>query len=130
MKILDYRFLAIFIAFFSLSVTADNPGDEADASSESVVAESNMSSSETSDETSSADASDVEDVVVTGTRFGVSQYKSSQPITIITADDIRVQGYTNAASAVFDLPSVFDSGANISHLCIFLETLGIVLILC
>jgi outer membrane cobalamin receptor len=111
MKILDYRFLAIFIAFFSLSVTADNPGDEADASSESVVAESNMSSSETSDETSSADASDVEDVVVTGTRFGVSQYKSSQPITIITADDIRVQGYTNAASAVFDLPSVFASAS-------------------
>ena len=111
MKILDYRFLAIFIAFFSLSVTADNPGDEADASSESVVAESNMSSSETSDETSSADTSDVEDVVVTGTRFGVSQYKSSQPITIITADDIRVQGYTNAASAVFDLPSVFASAS-------------------
>ena len=111
MKILDYRFLAIFIAFFSLSVTADNPGDEADASSESVVAESNMSSSETSDETSSADTSDVEDVVVTGSRFGVSQYKSSQPITIITADDIRVQGYTNAASAVFDLPSVFASAS-------------------
>ena len=93
MKILDYRFLAIFIAFFSLSVTADNPGDEADASSESVVAESDMSSSETSDETSSADTSDVEDVVVTGTRFGVSQYKSSQPITIITADDyVHIQG--------------------------------------
>ena len=34
MKILDYRILAIFFAFFSLSVLADNPGDE---DAESVV---------------------------------------------------------------------------------------------
>ena len=103
MKILDYRILAIFFAFFSLSVLADNPGDEV---AENVVQETSMA--DESAEVTSSDA-DIEDVVVTGTRFGVSQYKSSQPITIITADDIRVQGYTNAASAVFDLPSVFAS---------------------
>ena len=39
MKILDYRFLAIFVAF-SLSVLADNPGDTEEA--ETVVAESSM----------------------------------------------------------------------------------------
>jgi len=106
MKILDYRFLAIFFAFFSLSVLADNPGDVEEA--ESVVEESSMA--EGSAEVASSDG-DIEDIVVTGTRFGVSQYKSSQPITIITAEDIRVQGYTNAASAVFDLPSVFASAS-------------------
>ena len=104
MKILDYRFLAIFFAFFSLTVLADNPGDVEEA--ESVVEESSMA--EESAEVASSDG-DIEDIVVTGTRFGVSQYKSSQPITIITAEDIRVQGYTNAASAVTDLPSVFAS---------------------
>ena len=104
MKILDYRFLAIYFAFFSLSVLADNPGDVTEA--ETVVEESSMV--EESSEAASSDG-DIEDIVVTGTRFGVSQYKSSQPITIITAEDIKVQGYTNAASAVFDLPSVFVS---------------------
>ena len=57
----------------------------------------------------SSDA-DIEDVLLLVQDSG-SQYKSSQPITIITADDIRVQGYTNAASAVFDLPSVFASAS-------------------
>ena len=106
MKILDYRFLAIFFAFFSLSVLADNPGDVTEA--ETVVEESSMV--EESSEAASSDG-DIEDIVVTGTRFGVSQYKSSQPITIITAEDIKVQGYTNAAAAVFDLPSVFVSAS-------------------
>lgn len=108
MKILDYRFLAIFVAFFSLSVLADNPGDTEEA--DTVVAESSMAD-ESSESAAASSDGDIEDVVVTGTRFGVSQYKSSQPITIITADDIRVQGYTNAASAVFDLPSVFASAS-------------------
>jgi len=123
MKRLDYKFLAIFIAFFSLSATADNPGD-ADVASTNNVETVEVSETVAADDsalTSAVDAGDgdIENVVTTGSKFEVSQYKTAQPITVITAEEIKTRGYTNAASAVFDLPSVFattSTGGNQSGL--------------
>jgi len=111
MKTFDYKFLAIFVAFFSLTALADNPEVEASSDVTETVEMSETISADSSSDDSAVDANDgdIENVVTTGSRFEISQYKTSQPITIITADEIANKGYTNAASAVFDLPSVFAS---------------------
>ena len=106
MKAFDYKFFAIFFAFFSLTIVADNPVDPDETATETVEMSETTESAPMTTAVDEGDG-DIENVVVTGSRFEISQYKTSQPITVITGDEIKRRGFTNAAAAVFDLPSVF-----------------------
>ena len=106
MKAIDYKFFAIFFAFFSLTIVADNPVDPDETATETVEMSETTESTPMTTAVDEGDG-DIENVVVTGSKFEISQYKTSQPITVITGDEIKRRGFTNAASAVFDLPSVF-----------------------
>lgn len=48
----------------------------------------------------------VEEVVVTGSRIARDPNELAQPITIISGEEYRNRGYTNAAQALTDLPGV------------------------
>ena len=97
----------------AITALADAPGDEVNsAESDDVAVETTVASEETTSSSTSmqtavdAGDGDVENVVVTGSKFEISQYKTSQPVTIISGDEIQRRGFTNAASALFDLPQI------------------------
>ena len=46
----------------------------------------------------------VEEVVTTGSRIARSALDMAQPVTIISGDEFKIRGYTNAAQALTDLP--------------------------
>ena len=48
----------------------------------------------------------VEEVVTTGSRIARSALDMAQPVTIISGDEFKIRGYTNAAQALTDLPEV------------------------
>jgi outer membrane receptor for ferrienterochelin and colicin len=48
----------------------------------------------------------VEEVVTTGSRIARSALDMAQPVTIISGDEFKIRGYTNAAEALTDLPEV------------------------
>jgi outer membrane receptor protein involved in Fe transport len=48
----------------------------------------------------------IEEVITTGSRIARNPLEMAQPITIISGDEIRQRAYTNAASALIDLPEV------------------------
>lgn len=48
----------------------------------------------------------IEEVITTGSRIARNPLEMAQPITIISGDEIRQRAYTNAASALTDLPEV------------------------
>ena len=48
----------------------------------------------------------VEEVVTTGSRIARSALDMAQPVTIISGDEFKTLGYTNAAQALTDLPMV------------------------
>jgi outer membrane receptor protein involved in Fe transport len=106
------KFTLLTFALVSVSAFADAPGDEVESNNTSSddVVESTVASEDTTSSSMNAavDAGDgdVENVVVTGSKFAISQYKTSQPITIISGEEILRNNYTNAASALFDLPQI------------------------
>ena len=106
------KFTLLTFALVSVSAFADAPGDEVESNNTSSddVVESTVASEDTASSSMNAavDAGDgdVENVVVTGSKFEISQYKTSQPVTIISGEEIQRRGFTNAASALFDLPQI------------------------
>ena len=106
------KFTLLTFALVSVSALADAPGDEVESNNtssdddvESTVASEDTASSSMNAAVDAGDC-DVENVVVTGSKFEISQYKTSQPVTIISGEEIQRRGFTNAASAVFDLPQI------------------------
>ena len=107
------KFTLLTFSLVAISAFADAPGDEVDSdeSSDDVV-ETTVASEETSASSAGmqtavdAGDGDVENVVVTGSKFEISQYKTSQPVTIISGEEINRRGFTNAAAALFDLPQI------------------------
>jgi outer membrane receptor protein involved in Fe transport len=106
------KFTLLTFALVSVSAFADAPGDEVESNNTASddVVESTVASQETASSSMNAAVDegdgDVENVVVTGSKFEISQYKTSQPVTIISGEEIARRGFTNAASAVFDLPQI------------------------
>ena len=107
------KFTLLTFSLVALTAFADAPGDEVDSSeSDDVVVETTVASEESTSSSTGmqtavdAGDGDVENVVVTGSKFEISQYKTSQPVTIISGDEIQRRGFTNAASALFDLPQI------------------------
>ena len=111
------KFTLLAFSLVAITALADAPGDEVDNVESNDVAveasvESTVASAETASDSSGmqtavdAGDGDVENVVVTGSKFEISQYKTSQPVTIISGDEIQRRGFTNAAAALFDLPQI------------------------
>ena len=111
------KFTLLTFSLVAIIALADAPGDEVDnAESNDDVVEASVESTVASAETASdpsgmqtavdAGDGDVENVVVTGSKFEISQYKTSQPVTIISGDEIQRRGFTDAAAALFDLPQI------------------------
>jgi outer membrane receptor protein involved in Fe transport len=111
------KFTLLTFSLVAITALADAPGDEVDnVESNDVAVEASVESTVASAETASdssvmqtavdAGDGDVENVVVTGSKFEISQYKTSQPVTIISGEEIQRRGFTNAASALFDLPQI------------------------
>jgi outer membrane receptor protein involved in Fe transport len=105
------KFTLLTFALVSVAAFADAPGDDVESSSSSDdVVETTVASEDTASSAMNVavDEGDgeVENVVVTGSAFGISQYKTSQPVTIISGEEILRNNYTNAASALFDLPQI------------------------
>ena len=107
------KFTLLTFSLVAISAFADAPGDEVDsAESSDDVVETTVASEETSASSAGmqtavdAGDGDVENVVVTGSKFEISQYKTSQPVTIISGEEINRRGFTNAAAALFDLPQI------------------------
>ena len=105
------KFTLLTFALVSVAAFADAPGDDVESSpSSDDVVETTVASEDTASSAMNVavDEGDgeVENVVVTGSAFGISQYKTSQPVTIISGEEILRNNYTNAASALFDLPQI------------------------
>ena len=105
------KFTLLTFALVSVAAFADAPGDDVESSSssddsvETTVASEDTASSAMNVAVDEGDG-EVENVVVTGSKFEISQYKTSQPVTIISGEEIQRRGFTNAASALFDLPQI------------------------
>lgn len=104
------KFTLLTFALVSVAAFADAPGDVESSSSSDDVVETSVVSEDTASSAMNVavDEGDgeVENVVVTGSKFEISQYKTSQPVTIISGEEIQRRGFTNAASALFDLPQI------------------------
>ena len=107
------KFTLLTFSLVAITALADAPGDEVDsADSNDDVVETTVASEETASSSAGmqtavdAGDGDVENVVVTGSKFEISQYKTSQPVTIISGEEIQRRGFTNAAAALFDLPQI------------------------
>ena len=59
-----------------------------------------------SDSNEEAEEEVIEEVITTGSRISRNPLELAQPVTIITGDEYRARAYTNAASALTDLPEV------------------------
>ena len=105
------KFTLLTFSLVAITAFADAPGDEvvndeaSDSNVETTVASEDAGSSAMEPAVDAGDGS-VENIVVTGSAFGISQYKTSQPVTIISGEEILRNNYTNAASALFDLPQI------------------------
>ena len=47
-----------------------------------------------------SDADDVEEVIVTGSRIGRSEYSGINPVTLITSEDIEASGQLNISEVL------------------------------
>ena len=90
------KFTLLTFSLVAITALADAPGDEVDsADSNDDVVETTVASEETASSSAGmqtavdAGDGDVENVVVTGSKFEISQYKTSQPVTIISGEEIQ-----------------------------------------
>ena len=56
--------------------------------------------------------SDGQDIIVTGTRIPQANLESSAPVTVVTSQDIKLQGVTKVEDLLNSLPSVFASDSS------------------
>lgn len=56
--------------------------------------------------TAASGAATVDDVVVTGSRLGVSGYRAPTPVTVVSAEKLQRDGHTDLSSVLANLPAV------------------------
>ena len=78
---------AIFFLVFSFAIVAQDVEDS-------------------SEENDTNNEENIEEVITTGSRIARDPLNSSQPLTIISGEELVQRGYTNAAQSVFDVPGV------------------------
>ena len=61
---------------------------------------------DSSEENDTNNEENIEEVITTGSRIARDPLNSSQPLTIISGEELVQRGYTNAAQSVFDVPGV------------------------
>src|SRR4051812_15673226 len=61
------------------------------------------------DATAAGDASQLEEVVVTGTRIAAPNQKSASPIQVVTAQGIQATGRNDISDVLNQLPQIFNN---------------------